>query len=158
MPRTNSSPRQTHEEFVFHVRRPSIDYSFGLQYDRKRAEHEPFDRSQTMTFLVEGIWPKLIKGREGLARLWPEDGYTEGSRVPDDSHLRRAVGYIKATKTLLEVSLHLPPEDCWRLAQGMAAGLVTSMLASGPTEPRGIIRPRHASFHGPEFDPVEYVG
>jgi hypothetical protein len=158
MPRPKSPPRQAYEEFVFHVRRPSVDYSFGLQHDAKLRAYEPFDRSQTVTFVVEGVWPDRIKGQQGLARLWPEDGYAEGARLPADSYLRRAVGHIKATKSTLEVWFSLPAEDCWRLAQGMATGLVTSMLSNGLVEPRGINRPIRVSFHGPEFDPVAYVG
>jgi len=35
MARANKSP-STHEEYVFHVRAPSLSYHFSIEHDRKR--------------------------------------------------------------------------------------------------------------------------
>ena len=64
----------THEEFVFHVRAPSLSYSFGLQHDRRLREVEPFDEQATVHFVTECIWPDRFKGREGKATIYPEGG------------------------------------------------------------------------------------
>ena len=157
MPRPKKSIR-THEEYVFHVRAPSLSYHFGIEHDRKRREWRPFDESQTVHFATECIWPDRFKGREGKATLWPEPAMVDHKLLDDDDVRRRWVGYIRATKGEFETSIWLPPPVCWRLGEAMASGLVRSMLTNGLVETRGMNRVTSLSFHGEEFDPVAYVG
>ena len=71
---------------------------------------------------------------------------------------RKWIGYVRATKGEFETVIWLPPHVLWPIGDAMASGLVRSMLANGPVEPRGMHRVISASFHGQEFDPVGYVG
>ena len=158
MARAKKAPPPTHEEFVFHVRAPSLTYHFGIEHNRQRREWRPFDESETIRFVTECIWPDRFKGREGQAALRPEPAFVDHKLLDENDVLRKWVGYIHATKTVFETSISLPPPVCWRLAQAMESGLVRSMLTNGLIEPRGMNRVIHVSFHGQDFDPVEYVG
>ena len=71
---------------------------------------------------------------------------------------RKWIGHVHATKGEFETVLWMPPQVGWRLGEAMASGLIRSMLTNGLIEARGMNRVTSASFHGSEFDPVEYVG
>jgi hypothetical protein len=157
MPRPKK-PVRTHEEFVFHVRAPSPSYHFGIEHDRKRREWRPFDESEAIHFVAECIWPDRLKGREAKATLRPEPAFVDHKLLDVDDVRRKWVGYIRSTKGEFEAVIWLPPAACWRLGEAMASGLVLSMLTNGLVEPRGMNRITSVSFHGQEFDPVEYVG
>lgn len=157
MPR-QTKPTQPHEEFVFHVRAPSLSYRFGLQHDRTLRDAEPLEEHQSVHFVTECIYPDRFKGREGPATLYPEPALVDPKRLKPDDVRRKWIGHIRATKTIFESVVWLPPPVCWRLAEAMASGLVRSMLANGPVEPRGMHRVSSVAFEGVEFDPVAYVG
>lgn len=158
MARPKKAPPPTHEEFVFHVRAPSLSYHFGIEHNRQRREWRPFNEGETVRFVTECIFPTRFKGREGQATLWPEPALVDHKLLDEDDILRKRFGYIHATKSVFETSITLPPPVCWRLVQAMASGLVCSMLTNGLIETRSMNRVTHVSFHGVEFDPVEYVG
>jgi len=158
MPRAKKPPAPTHEEFVFHVRAPSLSYGFRIEHDRRRREWRPFDESETVNFVTECIWPDRFKGREGKATLYPEPALVDHKLLDEDDLLRKRFGYVRATKAEFETVVWLPPAVCWRLGEAMALGLVRSMLTNGVIEPRGMNRVTSASFYGQEFDPVAYVG
>lgn len=158
MGRAKKALPPTHEEFVFHVRAPSLSYHFGIEHDRKRREWRPFDESETIHFVTECVWPDRFKGREGKATLNPEPALVEHKMLDEDDVRRKWIGYIRATKGMFETVLWLPPAVCWRLGEAMASGLVHSMLTNGRIETRSMNRVTYASFHGQEFDPVAYVG
>ena len=157
MPRAKK-PIRTHEEYVFHVRAPSLSYHFGIEHDRKRREWRPFDESETINFVTECIWPDRFKGRVGKATLNPESALVDHKLLDEGDILRQRFGYIRATKGEFETVLWLPPAVCWRLGEAMALGLVDSMLTNGLKETGAMNRVAYVSFHGQEFDPVEYVG
>jgi len=157
MPRPKK-PVLTHEEYVFHVRLPSLSYGFRIEHNRQRREWRPFDENQTVHFVAECIWPDRFKGRESQATLWPEPTLADHKLLDADDVRRKWIGYIKATKGAFETSISLPPPVCWQLAQAMASGLVCSMLTNGLMEAKSMNRVTSVSFHGVEFDPVEYVG
>lgn len=156
--RKPKKPVRTHDEYVFHIRAPSISYHFGIEHNRQRREWRPYDESQTIHFVTECIWPDRFKGREGKATLWPEPALVDHKLLAEDDVLRKWVGYIKASKGIFETSITLPPQVCWQLAQAMASGLATSMLTNGLIETRSMNRVTHVSFYGVEFDPIAYVG
>ncbi len=158
MVRPKKSPPRTHEEFVFHVRTPSLSYGFGIQHDRRRRDWEPFAERKSVHFITECIWPDRFKGREGKATLYPELALVDHNLLSDDDLRRTRIGFVRATKAEFETVVWLPPPVCWRLGEAMASGLIRSMLTNGLAEPRGMNRVIHASFYGQEFDPVEYVG
>lgn len=159
MPRPKKAPPPTHQEFVFHVRAPSVSYGFSIEHNRQRREWRPFDEHHTLKFVTECIWPDRFKGREGTATIYPEPAFVDHKLLDGDGDVRRKwIGYVHATKTAFETVIWLPPHACWPLGDAMASGLVRSMLTNGPIEPRGMHRATSASFHGPEFDPVAYVG
>jgi hypothetical protein len=148
----------THEEFVFHIRAPSLSYHFGIEHDRKRREWRPFDESETIHLVAECIWPDRFKGRESKATLHPEPAFVDHKLLDVDDVRRKWIGYIRSIKGAFETVIWLPPAACWRLGEAMASGLVLSMLTNGLVEPRGMNRVTSVSFHGQEFDPVAYVG
>jgi hypothetical protein len=158
MARAKKRPALTYEEFVFHIRAPSLSYSFSIQHDRRRREWQPFEERQSIHFVTECIWPDRFKGREGKATLWPEPALVDHKLLGDDDVWRKWIGYVRATKTVFETAIWLPPLVCLRLGEAMASGLVRSMLTNGLIETRGMNRVTSASFYGQEFDPVEYVG
>jgi hypothetical protein len=63
-----------------------------------------------------------------------------------------------ATPSRFEIVIWLPPHACWHLLNAIAVGSVMSMLTNGPWPTRGKGFITSASFYGPEFDPVAYVG
>lgn len=148
----------SHEEFVFHVRAPSLSYHFRIEHDRKVREWRPFDQGETIHFVTECIGPDRFKGREGKATLWPEPALADHKLLEKDDVRGKWVGYTRATKCDFETAIWLAPPACWRLGEAMASGLVRSMLTNGIVEPRGMNRVTYVSFHGEEFDPVAYVG
>ena len=158
MAKKPKAQKLTHEEFVFRVRRPSTSYSFSLQHDR-RAD-DPYEEHQSFSFLVECLWPDRFKGRETEAHFFARDDLVAGSdlrrRRPAEPIL--AVGSIQATKTRFEVGGSLPPEVCWQVCAAMSAGTITSMLTNGLWTTPGHAYLNSISFHGPEFDPVAYIG
>ena len=159
MARARKAPPPTHQEFVFHVRAPSVSYGFGIEHDRRRREWRPFDEHHALRFVTECIWPDRFKGREAKATIYPEPALADHKLLDGDGDVRRRwIGYVHATKTVFETVIWLPPPACWPLGDAMASGLIRSMLTNGPIEPRGMHRATSASFHGPEFDPVVYVG
>jgi hypothetical protein len=157
MPRPKK-PIPTHEEYVFRVRVPSLSYHFGIEHDRKRREWRPFDEGETVHFVTECVWPDRFKGREGKASLNPELALVDHKLLDEDDVRRKWIGYIHATKGGFETALWLPPPVCWRLGEAMASGLVCSMLTNGLMESGSKNRVTYASFHGAEFDPIDYVG
>lgn len=157
MARTKTST-PTHEEFVFRVSAPSADYSYRIQHDRRQKDDEPFEQREAIQFTTECIWPGRFKGRSGKATIYPEPALAEPQGLPPDDPLRRSIGFIKVTKMEFQTVIWLPPQDGWRLGEAIASGLISSMLTNGLPEPRGMNRVISVSFHGSEFDPVEYVG
>ena len=157
MPR-RKAPALTHEEYVFHVRAPSLSYSFGIEHDRKRREWWPFDESETLQFVAECIWPDRLKGRESRATLMPEPALVDHRLLEEEDLLRKRFGYIRATRKEFETVVWLPPAVCWRLGEAMMSGLICSMLTNGLVETRSLNRVTYVAFHGREFDPVAYVG
>ena len=158
MARAKKPPPPTHEEFVFHVRAPSLSYSFSIEHNRQRREWRPFDEHQTVNFITECIWPDRFKGREGKATLYPEPAFIDHKLLDDDDVRRKWSGNVRAPKGWFETTLWLPPPVCWQLGEAMASGMIRSMLTNGPIVPRGMHRATSASFYGQEFDPVAYVG
>jgi len=158
MARPKKAPPQKHEEFVFHVRAPSVSYGFRIEHDRQRREWRPFAERHTLHFATECIYPDRFKGREGKATIYPEPGYVDPKLLDEDDVQRKWIGYVRATKGEFETVIWLPPPVCWPIGEAMASGLIRSMLANGPVEPRGMHRVISASFHGQDFDPVAYVG
>lgn len=158
MPKAKKAPPTTHEEYVFHIRKPSLSYHFGIEHDRKRRDWKPFDESETLNFVAECIWPDRLKDREAKVTLRPEPALIDCKLLDGDDVLRKQVGYIRATKGEFEIFLWLPPAVCWQLGEAMASGLVRSMLTNGRIEPLSMNRVIYVSFHGQEFDPAEYVG
>lgn len=158
MPRPMKAPPPTHQEFVFHVRAPSVSYGFGIEPNRQRREGQPFYEHHTLHFVTECIWPDRFKGREGKATIYPEPAFVDHRLLDGDDVKRKWIGYVRATKGEFETVIWLPPHASWSLGDAMAYGLIRSMLTNGPIEPRGMHRATSASFHGPEFDPVAYVG
>lgn len=158
MPRKAKAPPLRHDEFVFWVRRPSFDYGFSLQHDR--YSDDPYNEHQSLSFLFECLYPDRFKGRVAQAQFFARDNLTAGSehrsRRPEEPI--KAVGSIIVNKAKFEMGGFLPTEACWRLGAAMAAGAITSMTAGALW-----IKPSHAylrslSWHGPEFDPVDYIG
>lgn len=150
--------QQTHDEFVFWVRRPSASYRLSLQHDRRIDD--PYDEHQSFSFQVECLYPDRFKGREADALFFARDSLTAGSEVRRKRPMEPilAVGSIRATKSRFEIGGFLPPDVCWRLCSAMAVGTITSMNASAVWQ-----KPSHAylnsiSFSGPDFDPVAYIG
>ncbi len=84
MARAKKAPPPTHEEFVFHVRAPSLTYHFGIEHNRRRREWRPFDEHQTVNFVTECIWPDRFKGREGKATLYPEPAFIDHKLLDQD--------------------------------------------------------------------------
>lgn len=157
MPRPKK-PIRSHEEYVFHVRAPSLSYQFGIEHDRKRREWRPFHEGETVHFVTDCIWPDRFRGREGKATLNPEPALVDHKLLDEDDVRRKWIGYIRATKSEFEMALWLPPPVCWRLGEAMTSGLVRSMLTNGLIETQSKNRVTYVSFHGAEFDPVDYVG
>ena len=158
MARAKKPPPPTHQVFVFHVRAPSVSYSFSIEHDRRQREWRPFDEHHTLNFVTECIWPDRFKGREGKATIRPDPALVDQKLLDADDVRRKWIGYVRATKSVFETVIRLPPKVCWPLGEAMGSGLIRSMLTNGPLEPRGMHRVTSASFDGPEFDPVEYVG
>lgn len=158
MAKRPKAQKPTHEEFVFRVRRPSVSYSFSLQHDR--GIDDPYDEQQSFSFLVKCLSPDRFNGREAEANLFADHLLTAGSekrrRRPAEPIL--AVGSIRATKSRFEVGGFLPPEVCWQVCAAMAAGTITSMLVNALGTTSGHAYLNSISFHGPEFDPVAYLG
>jgi hypothetical protein len=149
---------QTHEEFVFHLRTPSVHYSFGIQHERGLREERPFDERESVQFVTECIWPDRFRGREGMASLNPEPVLVDHKLLNEHDNLRQRFGYIRATRSTFETVVWLPPRMCWRLAEAVALGLVLSMITNGLVEQKGMNRLTYVSFDGKAFDPVAYVG
>lgn len=151
------APKATHEEFVFHVRAPSLTYSFAIEHDRKRRQWSPFAERESVEFVTECIWPDRLKGREGTATLYPEPALVDHKLLDADDVRRKWIGHVQATKGRFETTVWLPPPVCWRLAEAMTSGLVRSMLINSLIESPSMHRVTSASFYGQEFDPVAYV-
>lgn len=158
MARPKKAPPLRHGEFVFWVRRPSLDYGFRLQHDR--YSDDPYYEDHSLSFLAECLYPDRFKGRVAEAQFFADRKLTAGSEHrshrPDDAP--KAVGSIRVGKERFEMGGFLPPEACWRLGASMVAGTITSMSVGALW-----IKPSHAylqsmSWHGPDFDPVAYVG
>ena len=158
MARPKKAPPPKYQDFVFHVRAPSVHYSFGIEHDRRRREWRPFDEHHTLDFVTECIWPDRFKAREGKATIYPEPDFLDHKLLKEDDVRRKWIGYVRATKAEFETVIWLPPQVLWPLGEAMGSGLIRSMLTNGPVEPRGMHRVTSASFRGPDFDPVEYVG
>jgi hypothetical protein len=158
MAKTKKPPPSTHDEFVFWVRRPSPHYSFNLQHDRRIDD--PYNEHQSLSFIADCIYPDRFKDREASAQFFARESLAAGSelrkRRPEEPD--KAVGSIMAGKARFEVGGFLPPHICWELAAAMAAGTITSMNANAFWVGRGHAYLNSISFHGPEFDPVAYVG
>lgn len=158
MPRKAKAPPLKHDEFVLWVRRPSLDYGFRLQHDR--YDDDPYHEHHSLSFVAECLYPDRFKGRVAEAQFFARDDLRAGSehrsRRPEDPP--KAVGSIVVNKAKFEMGGFLPTEACWRLGAAMVAGTITSMTAGALW-----IKPSHAylqsmSWHGPEFDPVAYIG
>lgn len=157
MPRTKLPPRK-HDEFVFWVRRPALEYTFRLQHDRD--ESDPYHEGESLSFVAECLYPDRFKGRETKAEF-----FSDRKLIADSEHRSRrpedppkAVGSIRAGKAKFEMGGFLPPVACWRLGQAMAAGMITSMTAGAVWIKPGQAYLGSMMWHGPDFDPVEYIG
>ena len=156
MSRAKKSNTLTHEEFVFRVRSPSLNYGFGVQHARWKSE--PFDERHKLHIIAECISPDRFRDRECKVTIWAEPALADPQLLEANAHLRDAIGYIQVTKSVFEASVNLPPEACWKIGEAMASGLIQSMLINGRVEKRGMNRIRSTSFYGSDFDPVAYVG
>jgi hypothetical protein len=158
MAKRSKSSKPIFDEFVFWVTRPSVYYNFSLQHDRRIGD--PFEERQSLRVLVECIYPDQCKGRVADAAIMPDPDMAEGSkfRIRPPEEPPKAIGSIIVGKDRFEVSVFLPPDACWGLAAAMANGTITSMSAGShwPRPGHGYIN--SISFHGPDFDPVAYVG
>lgn len=157
MARQKRKAPDTYQEFLFWVRLPSTYYNFSLQHDRRISN--PYDEHHTLHFDVECIYPDRCKGREAQASFHPDRRMAEGSEFRRTCKERPlAVGSIIVGKARFDVGGFLPPDVLWPLAPAMAAGTITSMSANGrwPTKGHGYLN--SVSFHGPEFDPIAYLG
>jgi hypothetical protein len=158
MSKRAKGPPVKHDEFVFWVRRPSLDYGFRLQHDR--YSDDPYYEDHSLSFVAECLYPDRFKGREAQARFFADHKLTAGSehrsRRPEDPP--KAVGSILVGKARFEMSGFLPTEACWRLGGAMAAGTITAMTAGAAWIKRGHAHLGSMMWHGPEFDPVSYIG
>jgi hypothetical protein len=149
--------RPEFEEFIFWVRHPSIYYSFSLQRDR--WQDDPYDEAGSVSFDVECIHPVRCKGRNAKAEFHADPNLIHGSELRLKPRTApKAVASIVLGKVKFDVGGHLPPSTCWRLASAIAAGTIASMLANAHWTGRGHAWVNSVSFHGPEFDPTEYIG
>ncbi len=150
--------RESFEEFVFWVRSPSAAYSFGVRHD-KHAD-DPYDERQSLRFNAICIYPDRFKEWTADAHLFGSDDLVPGALGRRDRRekLITAIGYVSCTKTRFEISGSVACETLWHLGHAMAVGTVTSMLANCQMLTRGKGKVKSMSFHGPDFDPVGYVG
>lgn len=148
--------KPTHEEFVFRVGDPSTSYGFGLKF--RDENRDAFFEHQSVSFMADCLYPDRFRGRAAKVRLF---GYREqmdmearqsGAWTPE------VVGFMEAGKSRFEVSVSLPLDACWQVGAAMSAGTITSMLLNGPVLSRGKTKLTSVSFHGPDFDPADYIG
>ncbi len=144
-----------HEEFVFWVSDPSLDYGISLINLRHRSH--PFEEDLTLKFAATCISPDRFKGRSAIATLRGHRDFLDRIKDPQ-AELPGGVASVVVTKSRFEFWANVPHDTCWQIASAMAAGSIRSMLANAP-----IFVPKHSfinslSFHGPEFDPIAYVG
>ncbi len=147
--------KSVHEEFVFWASNPSLDYGMSL-IDLRYRSH-PFEEDVTLKFTATCIYPGRYKDRSASATLRGYRNFLARIQNPQ-ADLPGGVASIVATKAQFEFWADVPYDACWQLAAAMSAGSIRSMLANAP-----VFTPKHSfinsiSFHGPEFDPVEYVG
>lgn len=158
MPRNAKAAPLRHDEFVFWVRRPSLDYGFRLQHDRHSGD--PYYEGHSLSFVAECLFPDRFKGRVAEAQFFARENLTAGSehrsRRPEDPP--KAVGSIRVGKEKFDMGGFLPTDACWRLGAAMAAGTITSMTAGALWIKGGHAYLKSMSWHGPEFDPVAYIG
>jgi hypothetical protein len=144
-----------HEEFVFRVSNPSLDYAMSL-IDLRYRSH-PFEEDVTLKFTATCIYPDHFKDRSATATLRGYRNFLARIQNPQ-AELPGGVASIVATKAQFEFWADVPYDSCWQIAAAMSAGSIRSMLANAPA-----FTPKHSfinsiSFHGPDFDPVAYVG
>jgi hypothetical protein len=144
-----------HEEFVFWVSNPSLDYAMSLIELRHRSH--PFEEDVTLKFTATCIYPDRFKNRSATATLRGYRDFLARIQNPQ-AELPGGVASIVATTARFEFWAEVPHDACWQLAAAMSAGSIRSMLANAP-----VFTPKHSfinsiSFHGQEFDPVAYVG
>ena len=155
--RKTASPPVKHDEFVFWVREPSIRYGFAIQH--MRDETDPYNERLSLNFVVECLAPEKFLGRTTRAQFFHDHDLAHGSEhrlKPFDRP--RSVAGVEINKSRFDLGGHLPPEALWQLGHAMAAGTVTSLTAGGIWVGRGRAHLRSLSFHGPDFDPIEYIG
>ena len=58
------SARPDYEEYVFHIKAPSLHYSFAIEHDRKLRKWAPLNERVSLQFDTECIWPDRFKGRQ----------------------------------------------------------------------------------------------
>lgn len=155
MAKRTRTAKPTHEEFVFWVQKASSRYAFGLSHDRRNDDL--FEEDITVTLVAECIYPDRFKGRLADIRLseGPELAALNSRR---SEPLHPSAGFLHITPSVFEIWSNLPDRACWRVADSIANGTITSMLLHGPVLVRGKAHLTSISFHGPDFDPIAYVG
>jgi hypothetical protein len=144
-----------YEEFVFRVRDPSTTYRFGLSHDRGTTD--TFDESLSLTCVADCLYPDRFAGRSATVHIHSgPDLAVQNARRPETPPT--GVAFLRVTPSVFEVWAGLPGQTCWRVADSIANGTINVMLLHGPKPVRGKSNLTSISFHGPEFDPVEYVG
>lgn len=152
--RTRAAP-PAYDEFVFWVQDASTSYAFGLSHDRRTDD--AFDEGVSVTFVAECIYPGRYKGRLASVRLGEgPDLKALNSRRSEPPQPN--VGFVHVTPSRFEVWSNLPGRACWQIADAIANHTITSMLSNGPALVRGKAHLTSISFHGPDFDPVQYAG
>lgn len=154
---TRRKPRMEHVEFVFRIGRPAAYYNFSLQHDR--YDPDPYSERLHLRFGVWCLYPERLKGQDGEATFFSDARLSLGSQERLKPHEPpKAVGSVVIRKQRLEVGGHLPPDAIWRLCDAMAKETITSMSAGGTWLKRSHAHLGSISFHGPDFDPVDYIG
>lgn len=148
--------KPTHEEFVFRLRDPSASYGFSLQI--MKQDRDAFWEHHDVICIGECLYPDRFKGREATVRLSGNRDLMNVTARESGNWKPTAIGYMEAGKSKFEVSISLPSDACWQVGAAMAAGTITSLLIHGPVLSRGRATLTSASFAGPEFDPIAYIG
>ena len=148
--------KPAYEEFVFRMGAPSTSYSFSTQL--RPQEHDAFWEHQNIVFMAECLCPARFKGREAKVNLMGErDQMDMAVRIGRDWK-PEAIGWMDAGKSKFDLTVSLPLDACWQVGAAMSAGTITSMTLNGPVLSRGRTTLISISFHGPEFDPLDYIG
>ena len=146
----------THEEFIFRVRDPSVSYGFSVQV--MKNYRDAFWEHQGVICTAECLYPDRFMGRTATVRISGDRDLADmTARESGDWH-PTSIGHMDAGKSKFELSIRFPCDACWGIASAMASGTITALLTNGPLLRRGKTTLTSASFAGPDFDPIAYIG